>query len=821
MDYSDEIESIKKELSRIQTQISNNLADLDKETKSYAKTWADVGKQISANFSPIARTEQSIGRLNKELEISVNAQKSYEAQLENIQNKKQQLIKDVIRYNELLDKSNKSNLSQSEVEELNNLEEIYNKRRDISKSLKAQERYTNTQLQNQKGIQTTLEGQLDAQQQQLSVLNLIKDTYSKIVALYKKGLDVYKEYEEFLSKQVKISGITKQQLQAQLEEIRKINVDTEINSATTLQILESQIELSKEYALGVKYTKELGKSISQTAKSTGLTNDESTKLIGNLAQVGSTSLKSQKNMAGFAIEVAKANDVPLDVLLKDIVNLSSTVKVVFKGNTFELIKQAAELRKMGSSLESAAKSAESLLNFESSIGAELKASALLGKTVNFNQSRRLFFQGKTLEGEKALVNELQRVGDLNKLNIFQRKALADATGKSYDELLKIQTQRENQLEIERKFPERAAELRKLQEQVNKLQGTSAERREKELENILKQQEAESRIALLNQARQAALARIADVLKPIYDTVVEIQITFYNWITNLDKTSATLVGIGAVMVPIVATVGLLLGKFVLLSKIAPAIGGGIGKGLMGVAGGIRALGRAGIAAAAGLPVIGGYAAVIGLLAIAIAGAVYLIKDPLKIFIDGLTKIYEIVTNFLLSSFDKLIDVFKSIPTLLNESISPLIKLVSISAGLPLVAAGLASLAFGFGTLTTSLFLFPVNKFAKITNQLIEMGKVGDGIKTAVGAIKELNGLDLPEIKIDLKNADALAKISENKDNSTQEIKEGLTTVANKIDNLTNLLASGGIAINLDGQKLNSLLQQNTYKYGVRGLSTKTA
>jgi hypothetical protein len=93
--------------------------------------------------------------------------------------------------------------------------------------------------------------------------------------------------------------------------------------------------------------------------------------------------------------------------------------------------------------------------------------------------------------------------------------------------------------------------------------------------------------------------------------------------------------------------------------------------------------------------------------------------------------------------------------------------------------------------------------------------------AVDSLKELSGLELPKLDINIKGTESLEKLSESKDKQTEEIKSGLAAVAQKIEILTNMMANGGIAVNLDGQLVSRGLATTNYRSGGFGQSTTRA
>ena len=430
-----------------------------------------------------------------------------------------------------------------------------------------------------------------------------KETLEKIQSIYMTIMSLGEKYDKMLSEEAKAQGTTKDEIDGQYNAIQKINNGLGTNLASNQEILKSVTSLRKEYSLTDSQLASIGKESANISRLTGLTVDEATKFQTSLAEIGGTSIQTQEAMTAIASKAAEAAGVPMGQVMRDVANVSNGVRLIFKGNTTELIKQAAEARKLGTSLEAMAKSAESLLNFESSIGAELKLSALLGKNVNFNESRRLFFAGDLIGAEKALQKEVEKVGDLDKLNFIQRKALAEATGKDFGELQKIQTQKKNLLEAERMFPKEAAKMKKAQEELKALQKGGLDARKQELQLLIDQKTAEAESAKLAQAKEEALLNLGKILKPLYDGIMLVQIGFFkliNYITNIGDPIGKWTAISVTAIGLLTAAFYALkygGKAVLdflgdiIGKMGQSIGEGIGKGLEGIGKGITSMATA--------------------------------------------------------------------------------------------------------------------------------------------------------------------------------------------------------------------------------------
>ena len=81
--------------------------------------------------------------------------------------------------------------------------------------------------------------------------------------------------------------------------------------------------------------------------------------------------------------------------------------------------------------------ADNLLEFETSLTKQFEAQVLTGKNLNLERARQL-----SLEGDIAgLTQEIQRtvgsLGEIQSMNVIERRAIAEAIGLSADDLLKV------------------------------------------------------------------------------------------------------------------------------------------------------------------------------------------------------------------------------------------------------------------------------------------------------------------------------------------------------------------------------------------------
>lgn len=669
--------------------------------------------------------------------------------------------------------------------------------------------------------QKLLKNQLESEQKKLSVMMIAYDIVSKLV-------DAYDKYDKLLADNAVKQGISRVESEKQAVIMQRV-VASSTNLVVNLQeALESVAELNNNLGvMAAEYMPQVAERAAQLSQSIGISAAESAQFFTTLGEIGNTSLQAQQNMAGVADAAAKAAGVPLGKVIKDVSGASASVRTIFRGNTTELIKQAAELRKIGSSLDQAAKSAESLLNFESSVGAELKASALLGKNINFNQSRRLFFEGKIAEGEKALQAELERVGDIDKLNYFQRKALSELTGKDINELQKISSLKKTQQKIDQENPDLAKERLKLEKELAKVTGSEVEQKKRANELAAIENVAKTRTAILDAQKEQAMLALGKAMKPIMDLVREVQIVFF-------KLLATIADFGGPAgVVIAGLAGLTIAFFAFkkgvkvvadfladaMGNAAQKVGEGIGKGLEGIGKGLRNFGRS-----VRFLVIPPQAILaIGVITLALIGLGYALKLIGQGIGAAAPAIAALSTLFLgLASIlaDTLMKVLDKLPELLGSVTTNLVKLALVGPGLVVAAAGIGAMGFALGGLNVSLSLFRLGRLTDITTQLTAMSAAAAGVSLAVSSLKELSGVKLPnlDININAEAINALAKTNEAKQEETAMLKQGIDLVAQKLDVLTGMMAAGKIAVYMDRVKVSKELAEGTLKFGVSGQAT---
>lgn len=163
-------------------------------------------------------------------------------------------------------------------------------------------------------------------------------------------------------------------------------------------------------------------------KNFGVSVEGSAKLNKMFTSMSDMSSDTAQQLINTTAEAAKLVGVSPNKVIEDMAGASEEAYNFFNGSPQALAKAAVEAAKLGTSITQATSVARGLLDFESSINAELEASAMLGTRINFNKARALAADKDALGAQKAVVDEIAKLGDLSKISVYEMESLAKASG---------------------------------------------------------------------------------------------------------------------------------------------------------------------------------------------------------------------------------------------------------------------------------------------------------------------------------------------------------------------------------------------------------
>lgn len=247
------------------------------------------------------------------------------------------------------------------------------------------------------------------------------------------------------------------------------------NFLTTNKLIEANNALSQQLGFAKNFGADLNTEFVNLTKRVGLTEEAAAGFAKASILTGKSMKSIDESSAGIVSSVSSQYGIQLNV--RDVMNEAGSASAImlsnFKGSTTALVEGVAQMKALGTSLEQTNAQAESLLNFESSIESQLKASLLTGRQINLEKARELALNNDLDGLAKELSNQAMSFNEFSNLNRIQQEGIAKALGLSRDtladQLLKQAVQGKSQSDIIALYGEEAYERSKslnTQEKLN-------------------------------------------------------------------------------------------------------------------------------------------------------------------------------------------------------------------------------------------------------------------------------------------------------------------------------------------------------------------
>ena len=136
-------------------------------------------------------------------------------------------------------------------------------------------------------------------------------------------------------------------------------------------------------------------------------------------------------------KLAEAEGVAAGKVIADIAENTEKFAEFAKGGADGFANAAIEAAKIGSNLSAVLGAADKLLDFETSLTNEFEAQVITGKSFNLERARQLALQGEIGQLSQELASQVGSLGDIQAMNVIERRSIASAIGVSADDLMKI------------------------------------------------------------------------------------------------------------------------------------------------------------------------------------------------------------------------------------------------------------------------------------------------------------------------------------------------------------------------------------------------
>ena len=261
------------------------------------------------------------------------------------------------------------------------------------------------------------------------------------------------DYSSQINKFQKSMGLSYTQaasLRGEMTEIAAASGNMAINSK---KVLETFMSLNAQFGTASTTLAEMFPEVVEEATKLqhlmGLS-AESTAAFAKMAIVSGKPLKSIKEDTIGAVKAAEA-ETGARLNIKEVMEatgkVSGQIKAQLAANPEAIAKSIAVAKQFGMELKDIEATSKSLLSFESSIEAELKAELLTGKQLNLEKARLAALTGDYETLAREINEQVGTFADFTQMNVLQQDALAASLGMTSNQLSEQLLQKANLVEL--------------------------------------------------------------------------------------------------------------------------------------------------------------------------------------------------------------------------------------------------------------------------------------------------------------------------------------------------------------------------------------
>jgi len=218
---------------------------------------------------------------------------------------------------------------------------------------------------------------------------------------------------------------------------------------TTKGLLEANKSLNEAFGTAAVFNTETLVNAAELLKTNILSAEAISQLAGDAARLGVSfeeALQTQENSVN-EINAATGAQINLKTVLEASNRISGQIRAQLGANPEAIARAVTQAKALGFELEQIAAAGKQILDFESSISAELEAELLTGKQLNLERARLAALTGDLETLTSEISANVGNFNDFSKLNVIQQEAIANAVGMSADELANSLITEENRASL--------------------------------------------------------------------------------------------------------------------------------------------------------------------------------------------------------------------------------------------------------------------------------------------------------------------------------------------------------------------------------------
>lgn len=264
---------------------------------------------------------------------------------------------------------------------------------------------------------------------------IIKDLFSQILKVNKETVELQKSM-----------ALTSGEASTLRQEFSNIANESGNINVTTSALLTTVSELSKQFGFIAMFSADTLVTTTKLTQQVGISAEAAGMLAAASVSTGLNFEEQYKNALGTSYELQRQEGIQFDLrqILEESGKVTGTIRANLGTNVESIAKAVTQAKLFGASLKDVASASKALLDFESSITAELEAELLLGRNINLETARQAALNGDMVTLAKELRKEAGDYTEFSKLNVIQQEALAKSMGMQSDQLADILFQQDIQ-----------------------------------------------------------------------------------------------------------------------------------------------------------------------------------------------------------------------------------------------------------------------------------------------------------------------------------------------------------------------------------------
>ena len=326
---------------------------------------------------------------------------------------------------------------------LNNINQLFGNRLPILKNIQGEaSKYLIQQSKQNKGLYLQNKSQMKSFVQQGKFTALLKGTGAALRAQILNPAFLIAEalnYNTQLTELQKGLGLSYQEAQKLKFELDGIAINLGNNAILSKDITQAFQALNKQLGVSVNDVSAFEDGLAQAAvlqKLYGFTADQAARFTREVVRTGKAAEDLKLDQIEIVKNVGNEFGVRLDIknVMQQAASVTGQMRAQLGGSLENIVEAVSAAQSLGLQLSQVEKISSSLLNFEQSIEAELRAELITGEQLNLEKARLYALTGDYTN----LVKEINAQGmDWNKwsgMNVLQQKEYAAALGLSANEL---------------------------------------------------------------------------------------------------------------------------------------------------------------------------------------------------------------------------------------------------------------------------------------------------------------------------------------------------------------------------------------------------